>query len=237
MSTDNLPPWETKTELSRKIEVLRNDWRAGWSVPPRISLPDWADKYRVLPKGAGATSGPWETASFEVARGPMLSVTEPGVHKITAMVCTQLFKSELLLNIFGYLAHLDPCPILILQPKDDAAEQFSKERLLPTIKASPVLRKLVGGADQTLTYMPFPGGFVALAGAGSPDNVARRPIRAYLADEIDKYRFTREGDTLLLAEERTAQFGLNWLAVHACSPTIEGESLIAASYTDSSASS
>ncbi len=178
-------------------------------------------------------SGKWDTSTVEVARGPMLAVTEPGVRTITAMCATQLLKTELLLNIFGFLVHMDPCPILILQPKDDAAQQFSKERLQPMIAATPVLRDRVGGSEETLTYKPFPGGFAGLVGAGSPDNLARRPIRAVLADEINKYRPTKEGDTLVLVDERTATFGLNSLSVRACSPTIEDECAISDSYAQS----
>jgi phage terminase large subunit GpA-like protein len=160
----------------------------------------------------------------------MLAVTEPGVRTITAMVATQLLKTELLLNTFGFLAHTDPCPILMLQPKDDAALQFAKERLQPMIAATPELRQRIGGSEETYTYKPFAGGFLGLAGAGSADNVARRPVRVVLADEIDKYRPTKEGNTLDLAGERTATFGLNSLEVRACSPTIEDESPIAESY-------
>jgi hypothetical protein len=43
----------------------------------------------------------------------MLAVTEPGVHKISVMVCTQLMKTALLENTFGYFAHLDPGPMLL----------------------------------------------------------------------------------------------------------------------------
>lgn len=168
----------------------------------------------------------------------MLAVTEPGVHVITVMVSTQMLKTSLLENVFGYFAHLDPCPMLLLQPKDEAAEQFSKERIAPLIRVTPVLRELVGtgkmrSPEETLTYKSFPGGFLALAGAGSPDNLARRPIRVLLADEVDKYPITREGDPIALAEERTASFGANWLSVRACSPTVEDESRIADSYKES----
>lgn len=168
----------------------------------------------------------------------MLAVTEPGVHTITVMVATQMLKTALLENIFGYYAHLDPCPMLLLQPKEDAAEQFSKERINPLIRVTPVLRELVGtvktrNADETLLFKAFPGGFLALAGAGSPDNLARRPIRVLLADEVDKYPVTREGDPIALAEERTASFGANWLSVRACSPTVQDESRIEKSYAES----
>lgn len=168
----------------------------------------------------------------------MQAVTEPGVHTITCMVATQLLKTAFLENVFGYFAHLDPCPILLLQPKEAAAEQFSKERISPMIRVTPVLRELVGTAktrnsDETLLFKSFPGGFLALAGAGSPDNLARRPIRVLLADEVDKYPVTREGDPISLAEERTATFGVNWLSIRACSPTVESESRIEASYLES----
>lgn len=168
----------------------------------------------------------------------MLAVTEPGVHIITTMVSTQLLKTALLENIFGYFAHLDPCPMLLLQPKEDAAEQFSKERISPYIRVTPVLRELIGSsktrnADETLLFKSFPGGFLALAGAGSPDNLARRPVRVILADEVDKYPVTREGDPIALAEERTATFDTNWLSVRACSPTVEDESRIEDSYKES----
>ncbi|WP_459667572.1 phage terminase large subunit family protein [Achromobacter xylosoxidans] len=82
----------------------------------RISVPDWADRYRKLAKEAGSTSGNWSTSTVEVARGPMLAPTEPGVHVITAMVSTQMLKTALLENIFGYFAHLDPWPSLRSRP-------------------------------------------------------------------------------------------------------------------------
>lgn len=239
MSRSTLPnSANLKLNSATALERLTTACRRGLAPPPWISVPDWADRYRRLAKEAGSNSGKWRTSTVEVARGPMLAATEPGVHVITAMVCTQLLKTSLIENVFGYHAHLDPCPILLVQPKDDAAEQFSKERITPLIKATPVLRKLVGtgktrSSEETLTYKAFPGGFLALVGAGSPDNLARRPVKLTLFDEVDKYPVTREGDPIALGEERTATFGATWLSIRACSPTVEDESRIAASYAES----
>lgn len=239
MSSNSCKTLANQTRISAdpaKEERLTRAWRRGLTPPPRISVPEWADRYRKLAKEAGSTSGNWRTSTVEVARGPMLAVTEPGVHVITVMVCTQLMKTALIENIVGFFAHLDPSPMLLVQPKEDAAEQFSKERITPLIKATPVLRNLIGSkktrsAEETLLYKAFPGGFLALAGAGSPDNLARRPVRVVLYDETDKYPITREGDPIALGDERMATF-VNWLSVRACSPTIEGESRIEASYLE-----
>ena len=82
-----------------------------------------------------------------------------------------------------------------------------------------------------MLYKAFPGGFLALAGAGSPDNLARRPVKRVFCDETDKYPITREGDPIGLADERMATY-VGSLSVRACSPTIEGESLIESSYLE-----
>ncbi|WP_233863495.1 phage terminase large subunit family protein [Paraburkholderia adhaesiva] len=220
-----------------KAEALRRAARRGLTPPLRLSVAAWADRFRYLAREAGSTAGKWHTSTVEVARGAMLAVTEPGVHVISAMFCTQLLKTALLENVTGYFAHLDPCPILLLQPKEDAALQFSKERIATMVRVTPVLRDLIGtrrmrNAEETLLFKSFPGGFLALAGAGSPDNLARRPVRVVLSDEIDKYPLTREGEPIALAEERTATFA-NWLSIRACSPTIEGQSRIASAYAES----
>ena len=165
----------------------------------------------------------------------MLAVTEPGVQTITAMVSTQLLKTSLLENVFGFHAHLDPCPMLLVQPKEDAAEQFSKERVEPMVRATPVLRGMVGSsktrnAKETLLYKAFPGGFLALVGAGSPDNLARRPVRIVMYDEVDKYPPLKEGDAFTIGDERLGTFNAKALSIRVCSPTIESESRIEASY-------
>lgn len=168
----------------------------------------------------------------------MLAVTEPGVRKLSAMVATQLLKTTLIENVVGYHAHLDPCPMLIVQPKDKAAVQFSKERVAPFIKATPVLKGLIGNtksrdAGDTIDYKAFPGGFLGIVGAGSPDNLARRPIRIVLFDETDKYLPIKEGNPLDIAAERLATFESNSLDIAVCSPTITGESKIEVRYGQS----
>lgn len=237
MSTTISPTWASQGDRSGKADRLRLAALKGLTPPPRISVPEWADRYRKLAGEAGSNSGRWKTNTVEVARGPMLAVTEPGVHIITAMVATQLLKTSLIENVFGFFAHLDPCPMLLVQPKEDAAQQFSKERVTPLIRATPALRNLIGtgktrSAEETLLFKQFPGGFLALAGAGSPDNLARRPVRVVMYDEVDKYPVTREGDPIALGDERMATFGTNWLSIRVCSPTVEDESRIAASHAE-----
>lgn len=225
---------ETKEKLGKAW--ARASQKLRWPVP--ISLPEWADQHRQLSRAAGAIGGGWRTSRVEIARGPMMAVTERGVQTITLEVATQLLKTEMMLNVIGYLAHADPGPMLMVLPKDEAAKSFSKERLAPMVEATPVLKELIGDrrtrrSANTVLFKKFPGGFLAMAGAGSPTNLAMRPVRVTLLDEIDKYEASKEGDPVLLAEERSSTFGSRRLSIRACSPTWTESSRIDRSYRES----
>jgi len=229
-----------RAKVLRGLRKIDAAVRQTLKPPPILTIPQWADKYRRLSTSSGAIGGPWRTSRVEVARGPMMAVKEHGVRTITVMSCTQLMKTSLLENIIGYHAHLDPCPMLLTQPKEGAVKAFSKERLVPMAKATPVLQPILGDAktrtsDDTLQYKEFSGGFLALESAGSSTNLAMRAIRITLLDEIDKYETTKEGDPVLLAEERTATFNLtgNSLHIRTCSPTMVETSRIYKSYLES----
>ncbi len=235
--TSNLLPRVAVKRALRRIDAAA---RQTLKPPPILSIPQWADKYRRLSTSSGAIGGPWRTSRVEVARGPMMAVKEHGVRTITVMSCTQLMKTSLLENVIGYFSHLDPCPMLLTQPKEGAVKAFSKERLVPMSKATPVLQPILGdlksrSSDDTLQYKEFSGGFLALESAGSPTNLAMRAIRITLLDEIDKYETTKEGDPVLLAEERTSTFNLtnNSLHIRTCSPTMVETSRIYKSYLES----
>lgn len=66
------------------------------------------------------------------------------------MAAAQLAKSELLNNVIGRYIEVDPCPMLMVQPTDDNAIAYSKERIGPMIRDTPSLRKLVKDPNQKI---------------------------------------------------------------------------------------
>ena len=158
----------------------------------------------------------------------MAAVTERDTFTVSIMAGTQIVKTELLINVAGYYIHQDPSPILLVQPSQDAAQVFSKERFAPTIEATPVLRSIVlppraRDSDNTITHKSYPGGSLDFVGANSPTDLSSRPERIILCDEIDKYPPSAgsEGDPLKLAEERASTYRAIGRAkfVRTCSPT------------------
>ncbi len=166
----------------------------------------------------------------------MLAVTDPKVNKITVMGPTQLLKTELINNIVGYFIHQDPAPMIVMQPTGKMAEAWSKDRLDKMLRDSPVLAGTVKDkrsrdSDNTILHKSFPGGHITVVGSNSPSDLASRPVRITLCDEVDKYPESagKEGDPIRLIEERSDTFW-NAIKVRVCSPTIHGRSRVETEY-------
>lgn len=166
----------------------------------------------------------------------MLAVTDPLVRKITVMGPTQLLKTELINNVVGYFIDQDPAPMIVMQPTGKMAEAWSKDRLDKMLRDTPALAgrvkdKRSRDSDNTILHKSFPGGHVTVVGSNSPSDLASRPVRVVLCDEVDKYPVSagKEGDPIKLIEERSDTFW-NSLSIRVCSPTVQGRSRIEAEY-------
>jgi phage terminase large subunit GpA-like protein len=209
--------------------------------PPNITISQWADTYRYLPTEGAAKPGRWDTSRAEFQREPMDVITHPDVQKIVIVGPSQLLKSEILLNAYGYFMHLDPCPMMMVQPDTKNAEEFSNDRIASMIEATPVLRERVykrrgGQSDKKSSKhnIGFPGGYLAVASANVPASLASKPIRILGLDETDRYALSSgdEGDPIEIATRRTTTFW-NAKVLSVSSPGLLDESLILADYSQS----
>lgn len=207
------------------------------AIPPKtMTVSQWADAERRLAMSYTAEPGQWKTNRAPYQRTPQDVLTDPRVKTITLMFASQVGKTELELNMFGYAISQDPGPILWVWPTDELAENFSRERLAPTISETPRLRALVQDvksrdSKNTISNKAFPGGYIALVGANAPRKLASRPIRYLLMDEIDGFPASSgtEGDPRKLAEKRTTTFW-NRKIIQVSTPTIRGLSPIEREY-------
>lgn len=166
----------------------------------------------------------------------MDAVADPTVREIVVMKSAQVGWTEILGNVVGYYIDRDPSPILLIQPTLEMAETWSKDRLAPMIRDTPVLHGKIKDArardsGNTLLHKQFPGGHITIAGANSPTGLASRPIRIVLCDEVDRYPQSAgtEGDPISLARKRSTTFW-NRKLLMGSTPTIKGESRIEAAY-------
>ncbi len=210
-----------------------------WTPPSRLPLSAWAEANIILSSEYAARAAPlrlfgWQREMFD-------SFTDPEVLDITLMVATQLTKTVFIQCAMAYIICEDPGPILLVEPTDTDAKDYSRERLTPMLRDCPCLRGKISGSGSVSTgrvggdriqAKDFPGGNLSLVGAGAPGNLARRSIRYLFCDEVDKYKadVREEGDPVSLAWERTATFGARRKRILCCSPTIEGRSRIGKAY-------
>lgn len=224
---------------------LRETIRASLKPPPRLNLVEWADSVRRLPDNS-AEPGQWDTSRVEVAREPMLSITQPEVQEVTVMCCIQLMKTELMLNAALYYIDQEPSPLMYVAPKKELAEAWSKERFMKSAKAIPHMADIFSanrrGEGNTILQKQFPGGQLSIVSARNPDDLAMRACRIMLFDEVDKYPLNvgageggsgGEGDPIAVAWGRATTFGRRAKKIVACSPTIEGRSRVEQEYLNS----
>ncbi|WP_163538294.1 phage terminase large subunit family protein [Gracilibacillus sp. YIM 98692] len=224
---------------SDTLSLFQNLTKDILAPPPDLTVSEWADAYRKLSSESSAEPGQWRTDRAPYQRDILDAVLEPESEKIVVMASAQVGKTELILNTVGYHIDFDPAPILLMQPTEALAKSFSKERLAPMIRDTPVLRKKVSdektrdGGNTTL-QKTFAGGYIALVGANAPSGLASRPIRILLADEVDRFPVSAgtEGDPLSLAEKRTNNF-YNRKKIMVSTPTIKGASRIESEYDSS----
>ncbi|MGJ0848272.1 phage terminase large subunit family protein [Tissierella praeacuta] len=207
--------------------------------PPKLTVSQWADKYRRLSREASAEPGQWRTDRAPYQREIMDAVNDPKIEKVVIMSSAQVGKTELLLNVIGYYVDYDPAPMMLVLPTLDLAEAFSKDRLAPMFRDTPAITDKIKDnktrdSNNTLLHKKFPGGHITLVGANSPSSLASRPIRIILADEVDRYPHSAgdEGDPVDLAEKRTTTFW-NRKKIYVSTPTIKGLSRIEDEYENS----
>ena len=231
---------ETTYSLDHEIS-LRLSIAEHFYPRERLSLSEWAEKNVILSSEYAATAQAirlygWQKEIFD-------TFTDDHTNEITLCCGTQLTKTIFMQCALAFTIVEEPGPALIVQPTDEDAKSFSKERLGPMRRDCPSLHSVLPESERggnTIQFKEFPGGSVAIVGARSPGNFARRSIRYVFFDEVDKYPLSAatsgsvdEGDPVILGEKRAMTFGNRRKIIKACSPTVKGRSRILKSYEDS----
>ena len=209
--------------------------------PPKpLTISSWAAEKRRLSREASAEPGRWNLDRAPYQRSIMEAISSPGLKRVVLMTSAQIGKTEMLLNTIGYYSEHDPSPIMVVNPTDAMAQAFSKDRLAPMIRDTECLKEIYGMAKSrdtanTILHKQFPGGHITMIGANAPTNLASRPIRILLLDEVDRYPASAgtEGDPVDLADKRTTTFW-NRKVVLVSTPTEKGVSRIEKEYLKSS---
>lgn len=211
---------------------------ASYMPPEPLTVSQWAEKHRVLSRESSAEAGPWRNERTPYLVEPMDAFNDPRVREIAIVAPSQVGKSELELNMIGYIIDQDPGSTLYVQPNLDDAKKFSRLRISPMLRDSPRLRNKVAevksrDSGNTVLQKSFPGGMMTIVGSQSPSALASTPARYVLGDEIDRWALSAgtEGDPWSLAAARTTTY-YNAKRAAVSTPTNKGFSRIEKLYND-----
>lgn len=145
---------------------------------------------------------------------------------------SQSGKSEVGINLAGYVVDHDPGPMLIVQPTVEMGKRFSKQRLSSLVKSTETVREKIGtGRQNNIFEKEYPGGVMFIGGANSAASLASMPIKVLNLDEIDRYPddVDDEGCPVKITEKRTSNFPTS-KTLKTSTPTVKGASKIDEAY-------
>lgn len=191
---------------ARLLRYTARRIRQTCEIPEEISVTDYCERERVLPE-TSSSPGAYDPNVVPYARKWQDMGADPSVSRMVLCWASQTTKSTVIENIIMHrIVHM-PSPMVIVQPKIDAAEAWSKERFVPMVKACRALRdrvKLGRSSGSTLRYMSFPGGFAFIASAQSATELASRSASFVASDEVDRMEvIPGEGSPVEIVSRRT----------------------------------
>ncbi|PRH15482.1 terminase [Burkholderia multivorans] len=193
----------------------------------------------MLSRETSAQTGRFRAFGYQ--RGMLDAVTDPSVEKISVMKSARVGYTKLMDHAVGYFIHQDPSPILVVQPRVEDAESYSKTEIAPMLRDTPVLAAIAGdqkakNSDQTILAKTFRNGAsLTLVGANSPAGFRRITSRIVMFDEVDAYPVDgagNEGDQIALGTKRSETFW-NRKIILGSTPTVKGFSRIEKSFAES----
>ena len=220
-----------KLDVKQKTVDLFSEILKEMAPPPKLSIDQWADRYRILSSKSSSEPGKWSTDRAPYQRGIMQAISDKKTEMVVLKMGSQVGKTEIALNTLGYYIDYDPAPIMYLMPTKELAQEFASTRFMDMVRTVPRLKnKILDGEEgrDTKKIKEFTGGYVVFTGSGSPSELASRPIRIILVDEIDRFEkgAGTEGDPFELAKQRTKNFEGSKKIVVVSTPTVKGESKI-----------
>jgi phage terminase large subunit GpA-like protein len=191
------------------------------TLPAEMTVSQWAARFREFPKDA-SIPGRWNNDFAPYAMGPMDAFTDPRVERITLMASARSVKTEIMLNMMGYVICQDPGPILWVGPTEKSVKRACR-RIQRMIKESPELAKhLTGNPDDLQKKSIILDNLeIIFATAGSASDLGEFEARYIFEDETDKYPpdVEGQGSPTQMAEIRARTFW-NRKIITACTPTI-----------------
>lgn len=206
--------------------------------PPRkISSTEWANEFRYLAQESSPMPGKYSTDLTPWVPGMLDALDDPATKEVVCMKSAQVAWTDGVWNNYlGRRIHNDPCPVVLLFPKDKTIRKYLDQKFIPMVEASEALRPLVDvstsrSSGNRTDFKKFPGGFLALVASNAPDNVKSLSAPVVCVEEPDdcNTNVKGQGDSVKLLEERAKTYEYRKV-IFGGTPTVKGLSRVEKAY-------
>lgn len=213
--------------------LMARAW-AEFAPPPRLTIDEWAERYRELSPEESPLPGPYSLDHTPVLRGILRACSDPAVRKVVVQKSAQLgYTVGVVCNVMGYHAHQRPSVQIAVFPREKSAKDFAAEKFDPMVRATKPLAERINLKSRVLgnsqTRKHYPAGLIKLVGSNSPSDVKSTSARVVIVEEPDDActNVRGQGDAIKLAEERAKAYPDHLILIGG-TPTGKGVSSIEA---------
>lgn len=210
-------------------------------TPPRQVTPSaWAAENLIVADGPRA-GFKWDMR-LTPQLVPILDALKPGSpwNQVVLRKSSQVGATGLGIAWLGSIVCNTPAKTMVIFPTISAVQDYAREKLQPTISATPALRARVreqtsrSSRGSTALNKMFTGGSIILTGANSTVDLRSKTVKFQHRDEIDDWPVDLEGqgDPEEMADARLISFHASgdYMVFKSSTPTIKGRSRIDAAF-------
>ena len=196
-----------------------------WRPAERLTVSQWADRYRVLAGDGALEPGQWSTDRAPYMREPMDALGPVGPWTdVVFMASARVGKTEIGNNAIAYWVDTDPDPVGMYFPDESTAQEEIRDRVEPMLKASPRTARLFTDSawDVKKKRIKLATCIVRVGWSRSAATMAGYQARFLVSDEVDKWGQPRsEAEPLALIDARAMQYGARKRHYKCSTPTTD----------------
>ncbi|MCP5006937.1 MAG: phage terminase large subunit family protein [Planctomycetes bacterium] len=221
---------------------IYNAYADGLRPDPYVNLLDWNNEHRRLPKESSVEPGRYRSSRTPYVEEIFIELSpQSPTDTVVFVKPTQIGATEIANGFLFGTAKRYPGASMMVFPTDKMAQKHSKKKLMPSIRAMPILRDVIKpqkskDSGNTQLLKEFPGGSWTLTGSNSPTAARSDTIRYLILDDCDGFvpDAGGEGAPIDLFKNRTDAVGSKKKIYINSTPTNTGASNIDDEYEESS---
>lgn len=186
--------------------------RSHFQPKPKESVSQWCESHIYIPAPQTEWEGLVRFHGREYCREFIDDFGREEISDEVACFGSQTGKTTAITCGVAWCIINDPCGVLWVMPNTDLCRSFSETRWIPILRASRELAALIPEGTERHSFktaqQQIGSAVINFVGSNSPANLASRPARRVILDEVDKFDEGGRGeaDAVNLAEQRTKSF-------------------------------